>query len=50
MSLGRVRATKRALKDGVEVGDDISYMVPYNPTWMKQEYWKQLIEQWNKDE
>ncbi|KAL8249808.1 hypothetical protein R6Q59_006676 [Mikania micrantha] len=50
LSRAREGAKKVALKADVEVGDDLSVIIPYKPRWMGSQIWEKLVEYWNTDD
>ncbi|KAD2804975.1 hypothetical protein E3N88_38352 [Mikania micrantha] len=50
LSRARNTAKKAACNANVEVGDDLSVIIPYKPRWMGSQIWKKLVEYWNTDD
>ncbi|KAD5803604.1 hypothetical protein E3N88_14964 [Mikania micrantha] len=50
LSRARESAKAAANKAGVEVGSDLSAIIPYKPRWMRAEFWEPLVQIWNTPE
>ncbi|XP_035835908.1 uncharacterized protein LOC118484118 [Helianthus annuus] len=50
LSRARESAKAAASNAGVEVGDDLSVIIPYKPRWMGAQIWETLIQYWNTKE
>ncbi|KAD2804982.1 hypothetical protein E3N88_38359 [Mikania micrantha] len=50
LSRARNSAKKAACNANVEVGDDLSVIIPYKPRWMGSQIWEKLVEYWNTDD
>ncbi|KAL8224301.1 hypothetical protein R6Q57_019776 [Mikania cordata] len=46
---GKARESAKAVasKAGVEVGNDLSVIIPYKPRLMRTEFWEPLVQSWN---
>ncbi|MFS7976737.1 putative transposase, Ptta/En/Spm, plant [Helianthus anomalus] len=45
----REKAKALACEEGIEVGDDLTRIIPFKPFWINQESWETLVEAWNTD-
>ncbi|KAL8200474.1 hypothetical protein R6Q57_011813 [Mikania cordata] len=50
LSRARESAKAAANKAGVEVGSDLSVIIPYKSRWMRGEFWEPLVQSWNTPE
>ncbi|KAD7117342.1 hypothetical protein E3N88_04610 [Mikania micrantha] len=50
LSRARNSAKRVACNANVEVGDDLSVIIPYKPRWMGSQIWEKLVEYWNTDD
>ncbi|KAL8228179.1 hypothetical protein R6Q57_015763 [Mikania cordata] len=47
LKFARESAKAAASKACVEVGNDLSVIIPYKPRWMRTEFWEPLVQSWN---
>ncbi|KAJ0542204.1 putative transposase, Ptta/En/Spm, plant [Helianthus annuus] len=45
----REKAKALACEEGIEVGDDLTRIIPFKPFWINQESWETVIAAWNTD-
>ncbi|KAI7741254.1 hypothetical protein M8C21_027700 [Ambrosia artemisiifolia] len=45
----RDKAKTLADQEDIELGNDLTPILPFKPLWISQEYWEPLVEAWNTD-